>query len=99
MEDADLDVRLVGPQARRGEVEQRENVLGGEVLDPLDDRREAAVARMLRGGEVVEELGKLAEEAIGVHGRRGRGKRRPYRWLVTPARSDSSDGGSYQDRA
>ncbi len=88
---ADLDVRLVRLDERGGEVEQREDVLRREVLDRLDDGLEAAVARVLRAREVVEERGKLAEEAVGVQ---------PiYRWLVTPARSGSSDGGSYQDRA
>ena len=67
MVDADLDVRLVGPEARRGEVEQREHVLGGEVLDALDDRRETPVARVLRGGKVVEERRQLAQEPIRIH--------------------------------
>ena len=100
MVDADLDVRLVRLEQRGGEVEEGEDVLGREVLDGLHDRLEAPVARVLRAREVVEELGELAEEAIGVHRQgRGRGKPRPYRWEVTPARSGSSDGGSYQDRA
>ncbi len=51
--DADLHVRLLGLEAGSGEIEKREDVLGGEVLD-LQDRREAAVARMLRAREVVE---------------------------------------------
>ena len=41
---------------------------------------------MLRGREVLEEPLELLEEPLGVH-----------RWLVTPARLGSSDGGSYQE--
>ena len=65
--DAHLDVRLVGAEARRGEVEQGKDVLGREVLHLLDDRGEATVARVLRVGELLEEARKLAEEAAGVH--------------------------------
>ena len=89
MEDADLDVRLVSLETGGGEVEQREVVLAREVLHVLGDRLKSPVARMLRLRKVLEEPWKLFEEAIGVH----------YRWLVTPARSGSSDGGSYHERA
>ena len=88
MEDAHLDVRFVAFKARGGDVEQREIVLAREVLDLFGDRREAAVDRMLRGREVLEEPRELLEEAVGVH-----------RWLVTPARLGSSDGGSYHEYA
>ena len=75
---------------------KREVVLPREVLDVLGDRLEAPVARMLGLREVLEEPWELVEEAIGVH---GEGEARTYRWLVTPARSGSSDGGSYHERA
>jgi hypothetical protein len=76
VEDADLDVRLVALEARRGEVQQREVVLAREVLHVLGDRLEAAVQGMLGAREVLEELWQLLEEAIGIHERR-RGKPRP----------------------
>ncbi len=75
-------------EARRGEVQKREVVLAREILDLLDDRREAPVDGMLGVREVVEEARELVEEARGVH-----------RWLVTPARLGSSDGGSYHEYA
>ena len=74
-------------EAGRGEIEQREVVLAREVLDVLGDRREPAVDRMLGGREVLEEPRKLLEEA----------RRSVHRWLVTPARLGSSDGGSYHE--
>ena len=89
VEDADLDVRLVSLETGGGEVEQREVVLPREVLHVVGDRLKSPVARVLRLRKVLEEPRKLGEESIGVH----------YRWLVTPARSGSSDGGSYHERA
>ena len=67
MVDTHLDVRLVGCEARRGDVEQREVVLASEVLDVLGDRLEAPVDRMLGRREVFEEPSQLLEEAGRVH--------------------------------
>jgi hypothetical protein len=67
MEDADLDVRLVPLEARRREVQEREVVLAGEVLDLLDDRLEAPVERMPGAREVLEEPRELLEEPSGIH--------------------------------
>ena len=88
VEHADLDVRLIWTEARRGEVQEREVVLAREILDLLDDRSETAIERVFGVREVLEETRELVEEAAGVH-----------RWLVTPARLGSSDGGSYQEYA
>jgi hypothetical protein len=54
--DADLDVRLAWGEQRRSEVQEREVVLPGEVLDGVGNCLEAAVARVLRVRIVVEEL-------------------------------------------
>ena len=88
VEDAHFDVGFVAFQAGSREVEQREIVLPREILDLVGDRREATVDRVHRRREVLEEPRELLEEAIRVH-----------RWLVTPARLGSSEGGSYQEYA
>jgi hypothetical protein len=67
VEDADLDVRLVPLETRSREVQEREVVLAGEVLDPLDHRLEAPVERMPGAREVLEEPRELLEEPSGIH--------------------------------
>ena len=67
MEDADLDVCLPLPKARRGQVEKCEVVLLRKVLDLVGDPCESSVARVLRAREVVEETREFAVEAFGVH--------------------------------
>ncbi len=67
MEHADLDIRLIRIEQRGCEVQQREVVLAREVLDLLRYGREAAVERMLRPWEVLEEPRELLQEAIRVH--------------------------------
>ena len=102
--DADLDVRLVRAEQGRREVEQREDVLGREVLDLVDDRLEPAVARVLRVREVVEQPGQLAEEAVGVQRVTGgssrlRGPAPPTEARTTRARSARRRGRGRRSRA
>ena len=67
VEGADLDVALARADERGGQVEQGEDVLGGEVRDSLDDVVEAATLRHVRARVVLEEAGELSREALDVH--------------------------------
>ena len=61
--------------------------------DELDATRQRLIetrSRLDRVRGIYDDRVELLEEPVCVH---------CYRWLVTPARSGSSDGGSYQDRA
>ena len=86
-----LDVCLPWIEAACCEIEKRKVVLEREVLDLLDDRGEPTVDRMLGVRERLEEVGATRRGSVA--------RPRGYRWLVTPARLGSSDGGSYHEYA
>ena len=89
--DADLDVRLV--RARDSDAARLSSARTFSDARFSTRRRPAG-----SGGRADAPSAGSRRRAPGARGGSGRRPRR-YRWLVTPARSGSSDGGSYQDRA
>ena len=99
VEHADLDVCLPRAEAARSEIEKREVVLTGEILDVVGDWREPTIAGVLRVRVVVEEARKLREEAAGVHGATGGSSRRPGSARRTAARTTSTRTARRRGRA